>query len=142
MAKRRSRTSKLIKTKKVQPKLEEAFTCPFCNHDKSVSCTLDKKLKVGEAQCGVCKESYATTIHHLTEPIDIYSEWVDECENTNESEELLVDDHRPTEPIGIYTEWDDERKEVNESEKLRDDNRPSKKRRSVTDFWDDQVASL
>ncbi|CAD5176263.1 unnamed protein product [Musa acuminata subsp. malaccensis] len=94
MAKRRSRTSKLIKTKKVESKLEEAFTCPFCNHDKSVSCTLDTKLKIGEAQCWVCKESYATTIHHLTEPIDIYSEWVDECEKVDKSEELRDDDHR------------------------------------------------
>ncbi|KAJ8513729.1 hypothetical protein OPV22_004163 [Ensete ventricosum] len=132
MAKRRSRVMKLIKTTKVQPKLEAAFTCPFCNHDKSVSCTLDKTLKIGEAQCEVCKESYATTIHHLTEPIDIYAEWVDECEQVDKSEDLRVDDHRPTEPIDIYT---DECEKVNKSGKLRDDYRPSKKRRAV--FVDD-----
>ncbi|RWV92611.1 hypothetical protein GW17_00044997, partial [Ensete ventricosum] len=43
-----------------------------------------------------CKESYATTIHHLTEPIDIYAEWVDECEQVDKSEDLRVDDHRPS----------------------------------------------
>ncbi|CAL9053175.1 unnamed protein product, partial [Musa banksii] len=144
MAKRRSRTSKLIKTKKVESKLEEAFTCPFCNHDKSVSCTLDTKLKIGEAQCWVCKESYATTIHHLTEPIDIYSEWVDECEKVDKSEELRDDDHRhskkrrailrPTPPLStavdLYSEWLDRCEEASKSEDWQEDRPLSKKRRA------------
>nr|XP_010908977.1 transcription elongation factor 1 homolog [Elaeis guineensis] len=81
MGKRKSRAKPV--PKKPQPKLDVYFTCPFCNHDKSFNCSMDMKMKIGEAYCRVCEESYATSIHHLTEPIDIYSEWLDECERVN-----------------------------------------------------------
>ncbi|KAG1355268.1 Transcription elongation factor 1 [Cocos nucifera] len=89
MGKRKSRAKPV--PKKPQPKLDVCFTCPFCNHDKSVDCSMyllflgfgDMKLKIGGAYCRVCEASYATSIHHLTEPIDIYGEWLDECERVN-----------------------------------------------------------
>ena len=37
-------------------------------------------MKVGKVKCKMCREEWATTINALTEPIDIYSEWIDECE--------------------------------------------------------------
>ncbi|CAL9089765.1 unnamed protein product, partial [Musa textilis] len=57
MAKSRSRASKLIKTKKVQPKLEAVFTCPFCNHDKSVSCTWIRRSRLGRRSAGSAKRA-------------------------------------------------------------------------------------
>lgn len=76
--------------KKVQ-KLATTFSCPFCNHADSVDCTIDLKLRIAEVACHVCKESYSTKAHELTEPIDVYSEWIDECEKVNVP---LSDDHR------------------------------------------------
>ncbi|ERN09525.1 hypothetical protein AMTRI_Chr09g32810 [Amborella trichopoda] len=80
MGKRKSRT---VLPKKKLPKLDTTFCCPFCNHPDSVDCIIDRKLKIGEAICRVCEVGYATKIHALTEPIDIYCEWVDACEAAN-----------------------------------------------------------
>ncbi|KAG4383756.1 hypothetical protein AAZX31_10G064700 [Glycine max] len=69
--------------KKRMDKLDTVFSCPFCNHGSSVECRLDMKNLIGEAICGICQESFSTTITALSEPIDIYSEWIDECELVN-----------------------------------------------------------
>lgn len=65
------------------PKVDKIFDCPFCNH----SCTVEIKMlhdkQVGFASCRVCTESFSTSISHLDAPIDVYSQWVDECENVN-----------------------------------------------------------
>ncbi|PWA76665.1 transcription elongation factor 1 [Artemisia annua] len=56
--------------------------------------TLDMKNLIGEASCRICQENFSTTITALTEPIDIYSEWIDECErvNTVDDDGVPVDD--------------------------------------------------
>ncbi|XXG60245.1 hypothetical protein AAC387_Pa04g2203 [Persea americana] len=43
--------------------------------------------KIAELSCGVCKESYNTLINNLTEAVDVYSEWIDECERANDFED-------------------------------------------------------
>jgi transcription elongation factor Elf1 len=63
--------------------LFNTFDCPFCNHTGSVECTIDLKHRLAEAVCGICKEAYSTSAHALTEPIDVYSEWIDACEQAN-----------------------------------------------------------
>ncbi|URD90292.1 hypothetical protein MUK42_28043 [Musa troglodytarum] len=47
----------------------------------------DMKNLIGEASCRICLESFSTTATALTEPIDIYSEWIDECERVNNLED-------------------------------------------------------
>lgn len=37
--------------------------------------------KAAEASCWVCEASYSTGANALTEPVDVYFEWVDECEH-------------------------------------------------------------
>ncbi|WOK98850.1 hypothetical protein Cni_G07562 [Canna indica] len=99
MGKRKSRRLNSAPTK-VVPKLEVYFTCPFCNYAESVECTFDRKHNLAEAECWVCKARYATTIHRLTEPIDIYSEWLDKCEEVKkEAEESEL--RRPTKRIAV-----------------------------------------
>ncbi|ONM35115.1 hypothetical protein ZEAMMB73_Zm00001d042347 [Zea mays] len=88
--------------KKRMDKLDTVFSCPFCNHGSSVECRIDMKNLIGEASCRICQENFSTTVNEcvknritsklkldttlyiaLTEPIDIYSEWIDECERVN-----------------------------------------------------------
>ncbi|PHT69617.1 Transcription elongation factor 1 -like protein [Capsicum annuum] len=47
----------------------------------------DMKNLIGEAICRICQESFSTTVTALTEPIDIYSEWIDECARVNNLED-------------------------------------------------------
>ena len=72
---------------------DTAFTCLFCHHDKSVTVRLDRKEGVAYLACRVCDQRYQSKVNRefsnislardglkfvdLTEPIDIYSEWID-----------------------------------------------------------------
>ena len=69
--------------KKVAPKVDTQFTCPFCNHDKSVVARLDHVAEKGLVECNVCAQKYTCNITHLSEPIDVYSDWIDACERIN-----------------------------------------------------------
>ncbi|XP_050226046.1 transcription elongation factor 1 homolog [Mercurialis annua] len=90
MARKKSRRAALLKKPMAPKKLDTIFTCPFCNNPNTVVCTFDKKTMVGEAACCVCKANYITDINFLTEPIDIYSEWIDECERVNTPTKKVV----------------------------------------------------
>ncbi|GJE90817.1 Elf1 domain-containing protein [Phanerochaete sordida] len=57
--------------------LESNFTCLFCHHDKSVSVRMDRKEGIAQLFCKVCDQRFQSKVNHLTEPIDIYSEWID-----------------------------------------------------------------
>ena len=41
---------------------------------------MDNKRGIGSLNCRLCAASYSMPIHHLHEPIDIFSEWLDDCE--------------------------------------------------------------
>lgn len=85
MGKRKSKAKPAAKKK---PKLDTAFDCPFCNHSGSVECSIDLNHRIGRASCGTCKEEYSTLANALTEPVDVYSEWIDACELANEGVDL------------------------------------------------------
>ncbi|CAI0557821.1 unnamed protein product [Linum tenue] len=53
--------------KKRMDKLDTVFSCPFCNHGTSVECRIDMKNMIGEASCGICQESFSTTISGICE---------------------------------------------------------------------------
>ena len=72
------------------------FTCLFCNHHDSVIIRVDRKEGVGYLMCKVCDQRYQSKVNRtsflsfilqpllthfvavdLTEPVDIYSEWID-----------------------------------------------------------------
>lgn len=83
--------------KKLVLKLDTKFNCLFCNHDKSVSCTLDKKNSIGSLQCKICGQTFQTRINGLSQPVDVYSDWFDAVEEVNtgrgsESEDADDDD--------------------------------------------------
>ncbi|MCL7034332.1 hypothetical protein MKW94_005072 [Papaver nudicaule] len=90
MGRRKSRAKPEPK-KRLLEKLDKVFPCPFCNNLRSVVCEIDKKLPIGTAICYICNAHYSTRINKLTESIDIYSEWIDECERVNTVEEALID---------------------------------------------------
>jgi|TARA_B100001540_G_scaffold313271_1_gene335885 transcription elongation factor Elf1 len=44
---------------------------------------MDHLTEKGLVECTVCGQKYACNITHLSEPIDVYSDWIDECEKLN-----------------------------------------------------------
>eukprot|EP00158_Paraphelidium_tribonemae_P000894 Partr_v1_DN23627_c0_g1_i1_m18921 putative elongation factor 1 homolog len=81
MGKRKS-SKKPIARRKVF--LDKQFTCHFCNHDESIECRLDREHSIGSLACRSCGVTWQTNIHNLTEPVDIYSDWIDACEEERE----------------------------------------------------------
>ncbi|XP_050371771.1 transcription elongation factor 1 homolog [Argentina anserina] len=86
MGKRKS-SAKPAAPKKRMDKLDTVFSCPFCGHGNSVECRIDMKNLIGEASCRICQEHFSTAVNALSEAIDIYSEWIDECERANHLED-------------------------------------------------------
>ena len=64
-------------------KLAIRFKCPFCEDPDSVECKLTKKVMIAGIVCHTCKANFKTSIDMLSEPIDVYHEWLDECERVN-----------------------------------------------------------
>lgn len=68
-----------VATKK-RPTLAKRFKCPFCANDDVVECIMDRRNAIGKLSCRMCSASYQMGIHNLHEPIDVFSEWLDDCE--------------------------------------------------------------
>lgn len=82
MGRRKSKRSAGPKKKNIEP-LDTLFDCPFCNHEKSCSVKIDRARNTGRIQCAVCMEDFQATINYLSEPLDVYNEWIDACEEAN-----------------------------------------------------------
>jgi len=82
MGKRKTKGPKPA-AKKKQSGLATQFECLFCNHENSVTVKLEKKLGLGFLTCKVCGQTFQSTMNHLTQPVDIYYDWVDACEVVN-----------------------------------------------------------
>lgn len=103
--------------KKIKQKLDVTFSCLFCNHEKSVICTLDKKNSLGELHCKICGQSFQTAINSLSQPVDIYSDWIDACEDLAEE----ADAHgEATGDEDDNEEFSDEKGDYESSRKSRD----------------------
>ncbi|KAJ1921185.1 hypothetical protein H4219_000783 [Mycoemilia scoparia] len=97
MGKRKS--AKKVVTRKKQ-KLDEQFDCLFCNHEQSIKVTIKKNIKVATLACSKCDTQYETKTNPLTEPIDVYSEWIDACEKAkNIREQDKATDTQPRHEI-------------------------------------------
>jgi len=82
MGRRKSKRKPPPKRRAIQP-LDQMFNCPFCNHEKSCEVKMDKSRNSALISCRVCSERFQTTINFLSEPIDVYNEWIDACETNN-----------------------------------------------------------
>ncbi|KAF8416242.1 transcription elongation factor 1, partial [Terfezia claveryi] len=76
---KRKKAAKPQGPKKREP-LATTFACLFCNHEKSITCKLDKKASVGTLACKVCGQTFQTDINALSAPVDVYSDWIDACD--------------------------------------------------------------
>ena len=63
--------------KKAKPKVAQIFDCPFCGKTSSCACKMDIEHKLGTILCDACGAKYSMRISQLTDPIDVYSEWID-----------------------------------------------------------------
>lgn len=68
-----------VQTKK-RPTLAKRFKCPFCANEDVVECKMNFRQGTGSLACRLCGASYQMPIHHLHEPVDVFSEWLDDCE--------------------------------------------------------------
>jgi len=60
--------------------VDTVFNCPACNKQDSVTCEMDFQRKLGTVTCKNCKANFASEISAIAEPVDVYSDWIDACE--------------------------------------------------------------
>lgn len=65
--------------KKAKPKVAQVFDCPFCGKSESCGVVMDLDHKIGKISCNACDASHSVQIHRLSDPIDVYAEWIDMC---------------------------------------------------------------
>ena len=68
---------------KVKPKLATTFNCPFCSRASSVEVKMDRKGLVGYLKCRSCGADYEMRINSLHQPVDVFADWIDQCEALN-----------------------------------------------------------
>ncbi|KAM6500505.1 Transcription elongation factor Elf1 like domain containing protein [Amanita muscaria] len=111
MGKRKKSTRKPGAPARQKVPLDTAFTCLFCHHDKSVTVRLDRKEGVAQLVCRVCDQRYQSKVNHLTEPIDIYSEWIDAADAAQKEEQTVkrhtTSSHRAV-PVPASVDSDEE----------------------------------
>ncbi|KAI7897527.1 transcription elongation factor Elf1 like-domain-containing protein [Cokeromyces recurvatus] len=88
------RKTKRKPQKKLKEKLDTQFNCLFCNHENSIECKIDHQNKVGILSCKICGVSWQDTITYLDEPIDVYSAWIDACEELNKQRKVRAQQQR------------------------------------------------
>ncbi|KAF5365631.1 hypothetical protein D9758_003327 [Tetrapyrgos nigripes] len=87
MGKRKKSSRKPAAAARIKVPLDTSFTCLFCHHDNSVTVRIDKKEGIAQLVCRVCDQRYQSKVTHLTEPIDIYSEWIDAADEAQRMRE-------------------------------------------------------
>ena len=75
---RRAKKQK-VQTKK-REKVATLFKCPFCNHNEVVEVKLEMTKGTGKCACRICGASFQMPINYLSQAIDVFCEWLDECE--------------------------------------------------------------
>ncbi|KAG1446977.1 hypothetical protein G6F56_009407 [Rhizopus delemar] len=82
------RKTKRKPQRKLKDKLDTQFNCVFCNHENSVDCKIDNSNKLGHLNCKVCSVTWQYPVTYLDEPVDVYSAWIDACEDVNQRKRL------------------------------------------------------
>ncbi|KAH8300421.1 hypothetical protein KR018_004890 [Drosophila ironensis] len=82
MGRRKSKRKGPPRRKNIEP-LAKVFDCPFCNHKQACEVIMDKVKQIGRITCGVCQELFQTPINFLSEPVDVFNDWIDACEEVN-----------------------------------------------------------
>ncbi|KAJ2360573.1 hypothetical protein H4S01_005676 [Coemansia sp. RSA 2610] len=79
---------------KKKSKLDTSFRCLLCNHEESVTVNMDKQQRIGTLRCKVCSARFESAVTHLSDAVDVYSDWVDACNQVNQPDEYASDDSR------------------------------------------------
>lgn len=75
-----AKTKKKAPPKKKKATVPKMFKCPFCNHDESCEVKLDRAADNGAISCRICGETFQCRITYMSDPVDVFCEWVDELE--------------------------------------------------------------
>ncbi|OEL33346.1 hypothetical protein BAE44_0005635 [Dichanthelium oligosanthes] len=90
-------------TKKAQKKLDMVFRCPICKRDETVRVP-DRPQAQGRrgVVLGLRGASYSTAADALTEPIDVYCEWIDERRRANKGGGVVGMDYNGGDVIMVH----------------------------------------
>ncbi|CAG8487696.1 7635_t:CDS:2 [Ambispora leptoticha] len=47
---------------------------------------MDREQRIGSLKCRVCFVTFQSNIHQLSDPVDVYHEWIDASEDTRQEQ--------------------------------------------------------
>ena len=68
--------------KKKRATVPRTFKCPFCSNDGACEVKLNRAAETGDIACRVCGEAFRCRVTYLSDPVDVFCEWVDELEKS------------------------------------------------------------
>ena len=72
------RRRRKMRPRRPVPTIPSIFNCPICGRN-AVRVELDRVTSQANVHCGNCDCQATFTINPLTEPVDVYGEFVDLC---------------------------------------------------------------
>ena len=102
---KRKKSGKKVTVQKRVYKIPKYFECPFCGRKDGIKITISNKDRTADLLCRSCGvEEKDIEVTQLTEPIDIYDDWMDRARETNveynpEREEVKSDSDNDEPPI-------------------------------------------
>ena len=69
---------------------------------------MDQKSMTAELRCNVCQATFETKINPLSDPIDVFTEWLDETVDMQTSEVRNIQQRQQQQHRGIVANEDEE----------------------------------
>ena len=82
MGRRRAKATKVVK--KSSPPCRRSSSAPSATTRSASPRRWTTIKKRARSSAGVCAATYTATINYLSEPVDVFSEWIDQCEAEDE----------------------------------------------------------
>lgn len=124
--------------KKLKVRLDTSFDCPFCNHNGCITVSLDKRVNmIGSLHCNKCNVNFESKVNVLSEPVDVYTDWIDAVEAVNDPKNKDVEEDSGTRrPIGSDSD-DSDLYDSNSDEEDADLGREGSHKRALSEDEDD-----
>ena len=82
---KRKKSGKKVTVQKRVYKIPKFFECPLCGRKDGIKITIDHKCRKAQLQCRSCgAKEEGIEVTPLTEPIDIYDDYMDRARAANE----------------------------------------------------------
>eukprot|EP00834_Sanchytrium_tribonematis_P008325 NODE_943_length_2959_cov_0.532517.p2 type:complete len:152 gc:universal NODE_943_length_2959_cov_0.532517:893-438(-) len=108
--------------KRIKLKLDTQFNCLNCNQENSVSVKMNRDKDIIDPRavlmCRLCNITYSSKVNNLSQPVDVYHDWVDNFEKIQERmrKDRIEEEDVPSRRMPQYQYQEEEDDEIVDDE--------------------------